>query len=268
MAGNSNNGGFPGIGFSFPNGMPVNIPDPSLKGQAFDTLINNRGIRFIHRLAAPCPNLRSLHDNSHNPNCPICDGNGMMYYREKEVYGIFYSNSLEKNFEMQGIWEIGTAMVTLPVKYDDGTPAEFNTFDQLVVPDFTVRLWELKEYEPRPSRQQQMRYPIESIDYIAAVKNNVLVPYEQGVHYNIVDGKIEWVVGQEPDYDNTTERGEVYVVVYFAHPVYNVLQHLRELRISQELIGGTKQPVRLPQQVLVKRDFLFNKPELEASSES
>jgi hypothetical protein len=47
-----------------------------------------------------------------------------------------------------------------------------------------------------------------------------------------------------------------------------VLQHLRELRISQELVGGVKQPVRLPQQVLVKRDFLFNKPELEASSES
>jgi hypothetical protein len=191
----------------------------------------------------------------------------MMYYREKEIYGVFYSNSLEKNFEMQGIFEIGTAVVTLPTKYPDGSKAEFNTFDQLVIPDFTVRLWELKEYEPRPNGQQ-MRYPIESIDYIAAVKNNQLVPYEQGTHYNIVDGKIVWIAGQEPDYDNVNERGEVYVVVYFAHPVYNILQHMRELRITQELQGGVKVPVQLPQQVLVKRDFLFNKPELEASAES
>jgi hypothetical protein len=256
--GNNNGGG----GFSFPNGMPVIIPDPSIKGQSFDQLINNRGVRFIHKLAAPCPNLRALADNSHNPNCPICDGNGMMYYREKEVHGVFYSNSLQKNFEQQGIWEIGSAVVTLPTKYDDGTRAEFNTFDQLVIPDLTVRLWELKEYEPRPS--QQMRYPIESVDYIAAVKNNVLVPYTLGTDYNIVDGKIEWIAGQEPDYDNTNERGEVFVVVYFAHPVYNILQHMRELRITQELVGGVKTPVQLPQQVLVKRDFLFNKPETEA----
>lgn len=261
-------GTYPTSPLSYPSYMPVFIPDPSLKGQSFDQLIQNRGIRFIHKLAAPCPNMRSLYDNSHDPNCTICDGNGMMYYREKEIYGLFYSNSLEKNFEMQGIWEIGTAVVTLPTQYPDGTQAEFNTFDQLVVPDFTVRLWELKEYEPRPSRQQQMRYPIESIDYIAAVDGGVLTPYEEGTHYNIVNGKIEWVVGQEPSYDTINERGEVFVVVYFAHPVYNVLQHMRELRITQELVGGSKVPVRLPQQVLVKRDFLLNRPEKEASTES
>ena len=260
-------GTYPKSPFSSPTNMPVFIPDPSLRGQSFDQLLQNRGVRFLHRLSAPCPNLRSLHDNSHDPNCSVCDGNGMMYYREKEIYGVFYSNSLEKNFEMQGIWEIGSAVVTLPTQYPDGTQADFNTFDQLVIPDFTVRLWELKEYEPRPDRRQQMRYPIKSIDYIAAVKNNVTVPYEEGTHYNIVDDKIEWVASQEPDYDSINERGEVYVVVYFAHPVYNVLQHMRELRITQELANGSKVPVRLPQQVLVKRDFLFNKPETEASAE-
>lgn len=265
--GNGNGGnGFNGGSFSFPNGMQALIPDPSIKGQSFDQLINNRGIRFIHKLAAPCPNLRALHDNSHNPNCPICDGNGMMYYREKEITGIFYSNSLEKNFEQQGIWEIGTAVVTLPTKYPDDSPAEFNTFDQLVIPDFTVRLWELKEYEPRPNGQQ-MRYPIETIDYIASVDSNQLVPYQLGIDYNIVDGRIHWIAGKEPSYDSINERGDVFVVVYFAHPVYNVLQHMRELRITQELINGSKVPIRLPQQVLVKRDFLFNKPELEASAD-
>ena len=266
-AGSGDGSTYPTAPTSYPSNMPVFIPDPSLKSQSFDQLIQNRGIRFIHKVSAPCPNLRSLQDNSHNPNCPICDGNGMMYYREKEIFGIFYSNSLQKNFEQQGIWEIGSAVVTLPVQYADGSRAEFNTFDQLVIPDFTVRLWELKEYEPR-NDGQQMRYPIESVDYIASVVNNILVPYEDGVDYNIVDGKIFWIAGKEPVYDNIHERGDVFVVVYFAHPVYNVLQHMRELRITQELQGGSKVPVRLPQQVLVKRDFLFNAPEKEASADT
>jgi hypothetical protein len=249
---------------SVPSPLPLHIPDPSIKGVSFDQLIQNRGIRFIHRIAAPCPNLQTVFDNSHDPNCPICDGNGMMYYREKEIWGLFYSNSLEKNFEMQGIWEIGTAFVTLPTVYPDGSQAEFNTFDQLVIPDFTVRVWELKEYEPRANRQQQLRYPIATVDFIGAAKNGVLIEFEAGVDYNVVDGKIEWVAGKEPQYDNVKDRGEVFVVSYFCNPVYNVLQHLRELRITQELINGQKIPQRLPQQVLVKRDFLANPPEKEA----
>ena len=251
---------------SYPSPMPVFIPDPSLKGVSFDQLLQNRGVRFLHRLASPCPNLGSVYDNNHDPNCPVCDGNGIHYYREKEIYGVFYSNSLEKNFEMQGIWEVGTAVVTLPTEYPDGSQAEFNTYDQLVIPDFTVRLWELKEYEPRPNRQQQLRYPVDRVDHMYSVVNGVKTVYEDGVDFNIVDGKIEWIVGREPSYDTVNEVGRVFTVIYFANPVYNVLQHMRELRITQELQNGVKTPRRLPQQVLVKRDFLLNSPEKEASA--
>lgn len=250
---------------SYPSPMPIYIPDPSLKGVSFDQLLQNRGIRFIHRIAAPCPNVATVEDNNHNPLCPVCDGNGILYYREKEIYGVFYSNSLQKNFEMQGIWEVGTAIVTLPTEYADGSPAEFNMYDQLVIPDFTVRLWELKAYEPRTPNVQRLRYPIMSVDFIGYVRENVLTELKEGTNFNVTsDGKIEWIAGAEPPYDASTDRGEVYVVSYFANPVYNVLQHLRELRVSQELVSGTKTPRKLPQQVLVKRDFLANPPETEA----
>lgn len=261
--GSSGPGGvtYPTSPTSYPSPMPTFIPDPSLKGVSFDQLLQNRGVRFIHRVAAPCPNISTVEDNNHDPLCPICDGNGMLYYREKEIYGVFYSNSLQKNFEMQGIWEIGSAVVSLPTEYPDGSQAEFQTYDQLVIPDFTVRLWELKEYEPRPDNKQQMRYPIENIDYIGYVRGGVLTEMVEGTNYEIEDGKIKWLAGNEPPYDSSVDRGEVLVVAYFANPVYNVLQHLRELRITQELANGQKVAKRLPQQVLVKRDFLANPPE-------
>lgn len=251
---------------STPSPMPIYIPDPSLKGESFDQILKNRGIRFLHRRASPCPNIQDLYDQNHNPNCPICDGQGILFYAEDEIFGVFYSNSLEKNYEMQGVWEVGTAVVTLPTEYANGKQAEFNTWDQLVIPDFTVRMYEMKQYEPRPDNKQGLRYSIHNIDFIAGAVNNQLVIFEEGVNYNIVDGQIQWIPGNTPAYNAATETGDVFVVQYYANPVYNVLQHMRELRISQQYIAGTKIARRLPQQILVKRDFLSRPAETEASA--
>lgn len=243
--------------------MPLWIPDPSIKGASFDQLLNQRGVRFIHRKATPCPNIETVYDNNHNPNCPLCD-DGILFYQEKEIWGVFYSNSLEKNFEYQGLWEVGSAVVTLPTEYPDGSIAEFNTFDQLVIPDFNVRMWELKEYKPTANNRQEFRYPIFDVDYLASAVNDSLVVYQKGVHFNVVGGEIEWIPGQTPSYNASENKGDVYVLQYYANPVYNVLQHMRELRITQELnLQGQKVPKRLPQQLLVKRDFLRNRPRSE-----
>lgn len=238
--------------------MPIFIPDPSLKGQSFDQLIHNRGIRFIHRVAIPCPNVQSRDDNSHDPNCPVCEGDGMFFYAEKEIYGLFYSNSLEKTFEQMGIWEFGSAVITLPTQYDDGSQADFNMLDQLVIPDYTVRLWELQEYSPDANGIEYLRYPIQKIDYLAFANNGVIEPKVEGVDFVVEDGGIKFLPGHLPRYDNINERGDCYTVSYFANPIYTVVQNLRELRVSQELINGQKTTIRLPQQILVKRDFLAN----------
>ena len=256
---------YPSAPTSMPSFMPMQIPDPSIKGLSFDQLVNQRGIRFIHRLAIPCMNINDLDQNTHDPKCVVCDGSGIYYYREKEIYGLFYSNSLQKMFEHHGVWEVGSAVCTLPTEYADGTQAEFNTYDQLMIPDFTVRMYELKEFVPNISLTQQVRYPIQKIDFIASAANNVVKEYVLGVDYTLtVDGKIKWVSGKQPSYNNTIERGDVYVVSYFANPVYTVLQHMRELRITQEMdASGNKVAKRLSQQIIVRRDYLRNSPEAE-----
>lgn len=262
MAANSRNPDkvYPTSEKSYPSPLPLQLPDPSLKGISYDQLIQNRGIRFIHKRAAPCPNLRSVDDNSHNPNCTICDGNGIMYYCEKEIWGTFYSNSIEKNFEQQGMWEIGTAVVTLPAYYPDGEVAEFNTYDQLVINDFPVRLWQIKEYDPQENGGvTRVRYPIDTIDLVTSAQNNVRVDFIEGTDFNLdVNGNIVWVAGKAPVYDSVNERGETLSIVYHAMPRYNILQQMRELRVTQELVDGVKVARRLPQQILVKRDFLSN----------
>lgn len=245
---------------------PLNLPDPSMFGQNFDQLIQRRGIRFVHHRALPCPNMGSLNDNSHSPVCPHCDGSGIYYYEPKEIIGVFVSNSIEKNFEYQGTWEVGTATITFPVEYDDGTQAEFSLYDKLIITDFTVRMWEKKEYEPRPGDTQQLRYPIEKVEYMITATDTVVKEYKQDEDFTVENGLIKWISGKAPSYDSVNEIGDTYAVSYFANPVYIVLQPLRELRVSQQMIDGQKTAKRLPQHIVVRRDFFVNKPEKIAGS--
>lgn len=240
-----------------PQFMPPQIPDPSIRGASWDQILQNRGIRFLHRRAVPCPNMTRLDDNNHSPDCPVCDDSGIIYYDEREITGVFQSNSIEKTFEQHGIWEIGSAVVTLPTEYPDGTQADFNTFDELIIPDFTVRMWELKEYEVTTDGKQYLRYPVQKVDFLSVVRNDVVIRFKQGVDFDIsTDGAIQWLSGMGPNYSTAREAGEVFNVSYYAYPVYKVLQPLRELRVSQEVVNGQKVAKRLPQQILVRRDFL------------
>lgn len=242
--------------------MPQLLPDPSILGQSFDQLLQQRGIRMLHSKAAPCPNILTVDNNAHEPNCPFCDNNGFIHYDEKEIWGTFGGNSIQKTFEAHGVWEIGMATVTCPTEYPDGTEADFQTYDRLFIPDFTVRLWEQKEYEPRPGNIQELRYPIEKIDLATSVVNGVQKYYVVDVDFNIVDGKIVWIHGRTPRYDPDTGHGEPITWTFYAAPVYLVVQTLRELRITQELnAAGQKVARRLPQSILVKRDFLPGKAE-------
>lgn len=237
--------------------MPDYIPDISIRGEAWDQLAQNRGIRFIHKMAAPCPNMKNLLDNNHEPDCPFCDGSQILYIQEKEIWGTFSNNTLEKMFEVQGVWEIGTAVITFPTEYPDAEQADFNVFDKLECPDFQIRLSDLKEYEDNGSLQTSTKYPIIKIFDMSSVVSGVLKKYVQGVDFNIVNGNIQWVSGNQPKYNDVEEMGEVLSITYSASPVYNVLQTLHEIRATQQLINGVKTAKRLPQQILVKRDFLF-----------
>lgn len=243
--------------------MPEYIPDPSLRGQSFDQLLQNRGIRFVHQIAMPCPNMKSLNSNNHHPECPFCDDSQLIHLPGKDIWGVFTNNTLEKMFEVQGVWEIGTAIITFPTEYGGGGQADFNTFDRLVCPDFQVRLNDIKQYEPTSGNTQQLRYPIVKIENMVSVRGSNLYNYVEGIDYTIDSGSIKWII--PPYYNDMEELGEVLSIVYVANPVYAVLNVMHELRVTQEfdVVTGSKIARRLPQQVLVKRDFLVNDADKE-----
>ena len=238
--------------------MPFNIPDHSIREESYEQLLNNRGVRFIHKKALICPNINNIEEGAHKPNCKLCDTNNMVYYGEKEIYGTFQSNSMQKIFEYQGTWEIGQALCTFPADYTDGTVCDLAPFDKLFMPDFEIRIYELINYEVTPDGAQMLRYPVKGVEYMVSARNNVLKPFTQDIDFTItIDGQIKWVAGKEPKINAKTGNGELLSISYVANPVYIVQYPLRELRISQQMEDDFKKYAkRMPMQVLVKRDFL------------
>ena len=241
---------------SLPPFAPL-IPDFSIERGQFNQILENRGVRFMHYRALPCPNINGLDQNSHDPLCPHCDSNNIIYYRPKEIFGHFSGNATQKQFEFNGVFESSTAVVTLPSEYSDGEQADFSVFDKLVAVDFMIQTWEKKEYVNRPI--QQLRYPILQVEYMVTATSSILKEYFLGIDFNIIDGKIEWISGRAPSYDSLTDTGQTFSVRYLARPAYIVANMLRELRVSQQVgLDGVKRAVRLPQQLVVKRDFWVN----------
>lgn len=238
--------------------VPRFIHDPQLIPEHFTQLLNNRGIEFEHSKATPCANLTSLENQDHNPNCRECD-NGFEYYDNRNITGVFSSNSLEKMFEVQGFWGISTAVITFPAEYNDGTQADFQYFDKLVLPSFTHRWWELIEYNFETGLDK-LRYPAVTIEILKTPDKTFI----EGTDFELTtNGFIEWLsIGETPTWNPDLNKGQIYSISYTASPVWHVVQLLHELRVSQSYDTNTnlKTAIRLPQQVVVKRDFLFSHP--------
>jgi len=241
---------------------PDNLPDPSIDPIAFEQLIKNRGLRWRHEKAVPCPNIGDIEIGMHDPNCTICS-NGMIFYGCSEIHGIFSNNRLEKMYEVMGIWDIGEAVVTFSAYKDglDGTPGaggaiDLQHFDKLVCLDYEFRFSEHIEHSP--TGIDRLRYPALEVEFLATKSNQ----YYPNTHFVIdVNGNIQWITQTQPAYDQLNERGEVYSISYTAQPVFYVVQLMHEIRATKAIdpLTGQNKAVRLPQQVLIRRDYLFLK---------
>ena len=246
-------------------GNPRDLLAPQFDGPQFDKLIRSKGLRFIHRKAALCPNVRDIRAQDHDPNCSGCE-DGFVYFNPTCVMGVFSNNKLERMYEINGRWDVGEAIVTFesykpdPITGEAGTGGNMNDFqmnDKVICIDYTVTWQELIEHNP--SGVDRLQYPAKTIEYIAD-KNRVYVP-DVDVKVN-ADGHLEWISSNRPLHDQDINRGTAVTVTYTHNPVFIVMHVMHELRATQgkNRDTGNVEAIRLPQQVLLRRDFLYEHP--------
>jgi len=239
------------------NNYDPKFPVKNLQPHKFNALIASQGVRISVEKSMLCPNIVGrLETGEHNINCEICD-NGFVYYDKNEIWAVHQQNQLREYFRINGLWEANTTMLSTPTKLDDNvTELLIHRFDRIVLLDFTVRISERLEREDA-SPTDKLKYKALLIERVSTKLNDTTEKvFVQDTDYQLEpdNGDIEWIGANKP-----ADFG-VYTVSYHYNPVYLVEALLHEGRYSLDTFKKAyKEPARLPQMILLKRDYLFDK---------
>lgn len=238
--------------------------DPTFLGMTIDPTIFNAllaqyGVKLLHEKAYPCPNyVGDIGLQQHDPDCTICE-NLMVHYDGKELIGYFSTNDMVRNYLSGGFWEKGTAHLTVPSYYvgnpDDQVYVSF--FDRFTLLDFEDRFYEvLHKSRTNVDKLHFKALKVEQLRTATTI-------YEQGRDFIINQaGNIEWLNNNRPAQNLLTGKGEIFSVSYLHRPVYRVLTMLHEGRFTQlSYTSPDRIPVRMPQQMIIKKDYLVDKTE-------
>lgn len=245
---------YPSSAGSFGSLTPSDLPDPSLNAEAYNDLIQNRGILFTHTVAMPCPNVQDVESMIHVNHCthPRC-WNGYLQVKQSKVWGYFNNDQLNKLYEIQGEYDENIAIVTLAAVDTDGNEAELHQFDQLVAEEYQKRVTEM--VEASITGIDRLRY--HALD-VLTIETKEGKTFTKGLDYCVEDGKVRWLTQNRPGYDQQLGKGEVFSIAYYVRPTFYVHHVMKELRATQVMdpMTGEKVAVRLPQHIMVLRELV------------
>ncbi len=230
-----------------------------LSADRFNGMIYEYGVRVIHEKVSLCPNLiGNVESNNHPIDCPLCE-NSFVHFDAQEIFMLYEQNSLVNSFFSYGYWEKGMASVSFPSHLENDRNHEIyvDYFDRITVLDFKERFYEV--VNKSEGDKDILRYKALEVNYLSTKDRQYM--YRKDFDLDI-DGNIVWLGANRPKYDIITKIGEVFTVSYMRLPVYRIVELLHEGRYSQKAF---KEPVRtgvkMPQQAIVKKDFLITKDE-------
>lgn len=232
--------------------MKLPTPNVTMNPESFDDFIRGHGVRMIHKRPVPCPNVKDINASDHSPSCNLCF-NGYVYYNKSFFTGAFMGNGLNRRFGPEGSWDVDEAQIIIPVKDEAGNILDVQYFDQIEVPDFTVRYYQRIEHNQDGIDRPQFK--VHSLDYVIDANGKV---YQPGVDVIVTpDGRLKWI-GDRPGYDPVAHRGVVYSVNYYTAPTFSIVNLPHQLRITQtkDPAGGNNVQARFPQLAVVRKDFI------------
>ena len=244
------------------NSYDIKQPQIILDPEKFNAAIASYGIRLEHSKITLCPNfVGNLDSNEHQLGCELCGGSNFVHFDAQEIWGVFSQNALVENFFAQGFWDRGSALLTVPTHLEKGEnfPIYISYFDKVILLDFKERFYEV--LHKSDGDKDILKYEALDINYLRTTEKE----YHYHKDFKLNDeGNIIWISPNRPKYNLEQEMGEIFTVSYLRRPVYRVVELLHEGRYSQfHFKEKYRKTVRYPQQVLIKKDFLIEKPEIE-----
>ena len=231
------------------NSYPKRVAKPGrvdLMPEEFNNLIEDQGIMVRIIPAVLCPNRTGLYDTNHKLDCPLCFGDEVIDIRCKAIEDWAYVQGikLDKNFEVQGVWDVKDAQITvragvrLYYAYKIEIIDFSSVFNQLL--NRGIGDTDRVRYNPAPDCDTPY-YLVDSAG----------INYELNIDYKISDYQIRWLGINRP------ATGKLYSFTYPVLPTFRVVELIHENRYYYKAFRQSKKtPVQLPQQAIIKLDFL------------
>jgi len=238
---------------SSPNRYPKRKGKPGrvdLNVQELDNLIDDQGIKLKITPSILCPNRDALGSTNHALDCQVCNGDEAVDLPKKciETFGVIQSIRHEKKLEVQGIWDEKDATITLQA------PIRIYFWYKVEVLDYASIYNELLKKDDDDT--DKLRYPVNrSCDTPYCLVDSEAKTYEKDIDYRIIQNQfIEWQTANRP------KIGSLFSVAYPVFPTFRILETLHENRYyNVTLKQKTRVPVNLPQQAVIRWDYLANR---------
>lgn len=243
----------------------------SFDAEAFDDAVRSQGVRLVHYAATRCPVGMTDMDEIRRPH-PDHEGctNGFLYTKTGAITALFTGNSKHKNPEEMGFWDGSTVQVTFPRQYDEtGEPIFVAPFDRFYLEeeDIVVPIWQL--FMHHESGIDRLKYPVAQIQQLI---DSAGLRYTQGSDFSVTSsGELRWTGRRPvPNLDlggPAPTRGAVCSVRYLYRPYWYVGQIVHELRVTQISDGPDRSIQRMPQAVVLHREYVALTREQEEPGE-
>lgn len=250
---------------TFPLDNPYDqlYPNLELDPAQFNAMIYSFGTMGRHEKVAICPNYNgNLGSGEHALDCKICE-NGFVHFDPTDMVMFLSTNEMVKSFLRAGWWEQGTAFLSTPSFTPEGEDNNvyMNSFDRITMLNVEDPMIEL--IHKSDGMIDKLKYKAIKVEYLAT-KTKV---YTEDNQFKLNEnGDILWLSNDKPGRDLVTGLGEIFTIRYLYRPVWRVLRMMHEGRYSNlSMQRKSRQPVRFPQQSLIKKDFLVTKKDFQGN---
>lgn len=237
--------------FKFPEGQAI-----SFDVEAFDNLIRSQGVQLVHFRALKCPvGMIDMYDQRKPHEDHAGCSNGYLYTEAGTITALFTGVSEELKQMDAGLVDGSVVQVTTPRYYDDteGEEIKIHPYDRLYLADSSITVIKMQLVEAHITGRQRLSFPVvRVIDLIDANGRR----YTEN-DYSIEKGQLVWK-GQPPGFDAESATGTVFSVKFEYHPFYYVTRMMHEIRLSQVETPVERKVMRMPQQFMLAREFLFH----------
>ncbi len=229
----------------------------SLDFAAFDHMIAQNGVPFVHFKSILCPisvvdrfDIRSDHLDCR------CD-NGFLYELAGGLTAFFSGNSTSTAFQNAGLIDGSSIQVTLPRVYDDSNKEVVaSEYDRFYLKDHVGFASHQQRFESHQSGTERLEFPVEHVEYLIDARGEY---YKQDVDFILQDGFVKWTGQRRPGYDAVAHKGVVCSIRYQYQPFWYVSRIMHEIRVVREIdmLTGEGSTVRMPFAVMLQRELVF-----------